>query len=237
MFAQGLQVCSNQAVLHPILAHAAGLAIGDQFVWIEGHIEIKIVVDHELKGFAGQTIAFVLLNGFGLDLPLWPEAVSVDPAHLFQLFQKFGRQAPVMFFGNVSKGILQSHNGLLSVQSKTPVGCPANSFHKGRYIRQFTIRPDFHGVRNLHIDCHRLCLMVCDIILKWRISEASSTKWSGRQLGSFRDFSLMGVHSRIAGGPVQTRLEAFIGIMFQLMCLTMDVRIAISQLVAQIGFP
>jgi len=40
-----LQILLDQPVLHPVLEHLAGLAVGDQLVGVQGDREIKIVVD------------------------------------------------------------------------------------------------------------------------------------------------------------------------------------------------
>ena len=79
LLGERLQVFFDQAVLQPVLADAAGFTVGDQFIGVQGHLEIEIVVDHELKGFPGSAISPVLLDGPGVDSAGGTVAVGVNP--------------------------------------------------------------------------------------------------------------------------------------------------------------
>ena len=57
------EVFLDQAVLHPVLAHLAGLAVGDQLIGIEGDVEVQVVVYHHLEGLALDAGALVLVDG------------------------------------------------------------------------------------------------------------------------------------------------------------------------------
>ncbi len=77
----------DQAVLHPVLADLACLAVGRQFVGIKRDVEVQIVVDHDLNRAALNAVA--LYSSIGLPCsPAGAEAVAIDsprapPAHPF----------------------------------------------------------------------------------------------------------------------------------------------------------
>ena len=75
-----LQVLLDKEVLHPVLADLAGLAIGHQFIGVEGHREVEVVVDHDLHGPALDAFALVGVDGEAVEGAFGPEAVAVDPA-------------------------------------------------------------------------------------------------------------------------------------------------------------
>ena len=66
---EDLEVLLDQAVLHPVLADLAGLAVGGQLIGVEGDVEVEVVVDHDLDGPALDAGALVLVDGLAVELP------------------------------------------------------------------------------------------------------------------------------------------------------------------------
>ncbi len=77
---QFLQIFLYQTILQPVLRHLAGLAVCHQFVWIEGHLEVQVIVYHKLESLALDTVALVFVYGSGLDAPFGTETVGIDAA-------------------------------------------------------------------------------------------------------------------------------------------------------------
>ncbi|KAF5078551.1 hypothetical protein DSECCO2_139590 [anaerobic digester metagenome] len=66
LICQDLQILFNQAVLHPVLADLPRFAIGHQLVGIQRHVEIEVILDHDLKRLTLGAVALVLLNGLAV---------------------------------------------------------------------------------------------------------------------------------------------------------------------------
>ena len=90
-----LQVALDEPVLHPVLADLPGFAVGDELVRIQGHVEIEIVVDHDLKRLAFGAAPAVVADGLPAYRSLGPETVAVDTSPGLELFQEFRGQRGV----------------------------------------------------------------------------------------------------------------------------------------------
>ena len=82
---QLLQIFLYEAVLQPVLRHLAGLAVCYQFVGIEGHLEVQVIVYHKLESLAFDAVALVFVYGLGLDAAFGTETVGIDAAARLQL--------------------------------------------------------------------------------------------------------------------------------------------------------
>ena len=118
-----LQVAFDQEVLHPVLADLARLAVGDQFVGVEGDVEVEVVVDHHLHGLRLGDAADVAVDGLAGDLSGRPVAVAVDPAAGSELLEKLGRDDFVVFGGHVAQGVRERDHRVVAVERVAAVGC------------------------------------------------------------------------------------------------------------------
>ncbi len=148
------QVFFDQPVLHPVLANASGLSVGHQFIWVERHIKIQVIINHDLKCLAGQATAIVGIHGPGLDGAGRTEAVAVNPSPGHQFIQKLRSQNPVMGFRDIPKRIFQSRPGLFPCQTETAIRRPPDALHKIRHFRQRRVQPDCHGIEDIVIADH-----------------------------------------------------------------------------------
>ena len=143
---QFLQIHFEEAVLHPVLADLSRLAIGHQLVGVEGDVEGQVVVYHHLEGFPFDALAFVLVDGFRLEVSFRAIAVAVDAAAGPELFEEFGCQLFVQFVGDVAQGILQGRGGLRRIEGVATVGSPPDAFDEGRVGGQLVAKVHFHGL-------------------------------------------------------------------------------------------
>jgi len=104
---EDLQIVADQSVLHPVLADLARLAVGDEFVGVEGHVEVKIVVNHDAESPSLDAAPRIFVDRKALEPPGGPEAIPVDPAPLPQFSQKFGRKGFMPPRRDVPQGIAQ----------------------------------------------------------------------------------------------------------------------------------
>ena len=81
---QLLQIFLYEAVLQPVLCNLAGLAVCYQFVRIEGHLEVQVIVYHKLERLALDAVALVFVYGLGLDSTFGTETVGIDAAARLQ---------------------------------------------------------------------------------------------------------------------------------------------------------
>ena len=159
LLGHGPEVRLQQAVLHPVLAHLACLAVGDQFIGIEGHVEIEVVVDHDLAGPALDAIAGVRINGVSLDRPRRPEPVGIDPAHREKLVEKLGGEPAVPALGHVTQGVLEGEDGLGPAQGELPLRRPSYPLDKrgrGGKTLDHCIQSDSHSLGDSLIAQHIL---------------------------------------------------------------------------------
>ena len=77
---QLFQIALDQLILHPVLANLTGFSIGYELIWVQGHIKIQIVIDHDLKRPAFDAVALILVDGPALDGAWRPEAITIDSA-------------------------------------------------------------------------------------------------------------------------------------------------------------
>ena len=89
------------------MADLSCFTIGDKFVGIEGNIEIQIVVDHNLKGFARKALPLVFINWFAVNASFRSETVSIDSSPCLELFHEFRGNFFMEFLWNVAERIFQ----------------------------------------------------------------------------------------------------------------------------------
>ena len=159
------QIPFDQQVLHPVMAHAAGFPVGDQFVRIQSHFKVQVVVDHHLEGLAFVAFAFVFINGFPVDPAFRTETVAVDPAPGGQFFQEFRDQFFMIFFRDITQGIFQSNFSLCRSQTEATVRSPTDAFLErfgfGQPVGEFQFNG--HGFSDFFILHHvipLLCVML-----------------------------------------------------------------------------
>ena len=80
MIGKFLQILLNKLVLHPVLANLTGFPIGYELIWVQGDIKVQIVIDHDLKRPAFDTVALIPVDGLALDGAGRPEAIAIDSA-------------------------------------------------------------------------------------------------------------------------------------------------------------
>jgi len=155
-----LQVALDEAVLHPILADLAGLAVGHQLVRVEGHIEVQVVVDHHLEGLPLEAASLVLVDGSPPDPARGAEAVAVDAAARLQLVEELRGQRRMPLGRHVAERVLQGEDGFAPVQGVSAVGRAADArFERGRR-RQLAAQADGHGGADGGVVGHGGCLPV-----------------------------------------------------------------------------
>ena len=81
---QSFKVLLDEAVLHPILADGARLSVCDEFIGVERDFEIEVIVDHDLEGFALDTLPLIRVDRLAVDSPLWAESIAVYFTVFFQ---------------------------------------------------------------------------------------------------------------------------------------------------------
>ena len=101
-----LEIFLDEAVLEPVLAYLTGLAVGYEFVGIEGDVEAEVVVDHHLESLACEAFSFVFVDRLGLEVALGTPAVGVDASAGAELFQKFRSHLFVELLGEIAESVL-----------------------------------------------------------------------------------------------------------------------------------
>ena len=131
-----LKVALDQAILHPILADLAGLAVCHELVGIERDIEIEVIVDHHLHGppFEGQ--ALVSIDGSAPDTTGWAVAIAVDSPHRAKLVDELGCNNRVVLFWDVSERVPHSQNGVAAVEVTAAARCAAHTRVEGLDLRK-----------------------------------------------------------------------------------------------------
>ena len=146
IFGQIFEILLDQPVLHPVLAYTSGFTIGDQLVGVKRDFKVKVVVDHDLKGFAFDALAFVLVNGLSVDPSRRTEAVAVDSASCIELIQKLRDQLLMILRGNIAERVFQGGFGLCLAQAKASGGGSSDAFLKCRHLRKFIVQCESHIV-------------------------------------------------------------------------------------------
>ena len=122
---QGFQVLLDEAILHPVLADLAGLTVGGELVGVERHVEVQVVVDHDLDSLALDAVALILVDGLAVELAGGTEAVAVDAAVFLQLLSELFGHLFMMVGMDVTKSVLDGQ-GLVGLgQMGFPAGRPA----------------------------------------------------------------------------------------------------------------
>ena len=66
-----------------VLAHLTRFAVGYKLVGVQGHIEVQIVIDHNLEGFAFYAVTLIFVNGLAAQVAFGTETIAVNAAMLF----------------------------------------------------------------------------------------------------------------------------------------------------------
>jgi len=74
---QYFEVSLDQTILHPVLTDLAGFAVGHEFVRVKGHIEVKVVFDHDLAGLSFYAGASIFTDRSAGELSFRPEPIPV----------------------------------------------------------------------------------------------------------------------------------------------------------------
>ena len=107
------EVFLDESVLQPVLADAAGFAIGDELVGVEGDVEVEVVVDLHLEGLALGAAALILVDRTALEMTSRTPAVGVDAAEGAKFLEELWCGLLVQFRGKVTQGIAQRDLGLI----------------------------------------------------------------------------------------------------------------------------
>ena len=141
---EGLQIFLDEAILHPVLADLAGLAVGGELVGVQSHVEVQVVVDHDLDGPALDAVALVFVDGLSVELAGGAEAVAVDAAVLLQLLGELLGHLGVMVGMDVPKGVLDGQ-GLVGLgHMGFPAGRPAIARLQGGILRKLIVQMNGH---------------------------------------------------------------------------------------------
>ncbi len=168
---QELQVALDQPILQPVLADLPGFPVGGQLIWVEGDVEIEVVVDHHLEGFAFEATPLVLVDGLSLDVALGAKAVGVDSPGGDEFLQELRGQYPVPLFRDIAEGVFEGEFRVRRAELEIPFGCSADPFYKGLFIRQFgedRCQFDRHGPGDLSIGHHRSASFLGNREICWR---------------------------------------------------------------------
>ncbi|MPM76282.1 hypothetical protein SDC9_123280 [bioreactor metagenome] len=106
IFIELFQIFLDQLILHPVLANRTCFSVGYQFIRVECHFKVKVIVNHDLEGFSFNTVGFVLIDGLSVQSLLWHVAIAVDFPLFFQFLIKFLGHCLMMLFRNVAQRIL-----------------------------------------------------------------------------------------------------------------------------------
>src|SRR5659263_571879 len=137
---QHLKILLEQPVLHPVLTNLSCLTIGHKLIGVQCDIEVQVIVDHHLKGFPFDAVAFVLIDGLAPDMALRPETIAVDPSPGAQFLQEFRSHHLMQLLWYIAKCVLQRHNSLTLRKGKSPVRSSSDAGHKLRPPGQFTVQ-------------------------------------------------------------------------------------------------
>ncbi len=131
------QVLLDEEVLHPVLADLARLAVGDELVGVKGHVEVQVVVDHDLHPLGLQDAAGVLVDGFPEDSALGAEAVAVDAPPGEEFVQKLECQLFVEAFRDIAQGVLEGRLRVLAGEPIAAARCAADALLECLLGRQY----------------------------------------------------------------------------------------------------
>ena len=141
---QDLQILLDQAILHPVLAHLTGLTVGNQFIGVQSHIKVQVVVDHNLNGAALNARTLVLIDGLAVQLTRRTEAVNA--AMLFQLLRKLLGHLLVVIGMDVTQRVLDGQSLVRLTQMRLTAGSTAVLSVKLRVLGQLVVQLDGHCI-------------------------------------------------------------------------------------------
>ena len=147
---QLFQIFLYKTILKPVLTYLTCFAISYQLIGIESYVETEVIVNHHLECFALQTVTFVLVYGFCLQVALRTETICIDTASCAQFLKEFGSEGIMKFFRHIAQSILQSEYRFFGGKSITAVGSAAYSFLEFRIFRKHCVKTHvscfiFHG--------------------------------------------------------------------------------------------
>ena len=143
------------------MADAASFPVGHQFIGIQGHFKVQVVVDHHLESLAFGAFAFVLVNGFPVDPAFRTETIAVDPAPGGQFFQKFRDQFFMVFFRDIPQSIFQRNFSLCRSQAEATIRSSPDAFLERFRFGQSVgeLQFDGHGFSDFFIFHHGIPLL------------------------------------------------------------------------------
>ena len=161
---QFLQIFLDQPVLKPVLADGSSLAVGDQLIGIQSHLEIQIVIDHDLEGLPGQTLSLIFIDGLSVDSAFRTITVRIYTAVCCQFFHELRRQLLVQLFRHITQSVLQRDFRLRLSKPESPVRRSPDSLLKFRIIGIFISQLNFHCTFYLIVIKHiRRLLFQCNL--------------------------------------------------------------------------
>ena len=119
------KVFLDEPVLHPVLAYLTCLSVCDQLIRIQRHVEVKVVLYHDLERFSLQAPALVFFDRFAVKLAFRTETVPVYATVFLVFLEKFRRYFLMVFLRDVAQRIFQRKDRLLFIQYLSAVGSPS----------------------------------------------------------------------------------------------------------------
>ena len=149
-----LKVFLDKSVLEPVLAYRTCLAVGNQLVWIEGNLEIQVVIYHNLKCFSCKAVSLVLVNWLAVNSSFRSVSVGIYSAICFKFLHEFRSQLFVKLFWYVSQCVLQRNLCLSLCKSEASVRGSSYSLLKFRHFRISQIQLYCHCISNCLVFQH-----------------------------------------------------------------------------------
>ena len=143
---QDLQILLDQTILHPVLAHLTGLTVGNQFIGVQSHIKVQVVIDHNLNGAALNARTLILIDGLAVQLTRRTEAVAVNAAMLLQLLRKLLGHLLVVIGMDVTQRVLDGQSLVRLTQMRLTAGSTAVQSVKHRVLGQLVVQLDGHCI-------------------------------------------------------------------------------------------
>ena len=110
MVRHDFEVLFDEAVLHPVLADAARLAVRDELIGIKRDLEVQVVVDHDLERLSLNAVTFIFINRLAVDAACGAETIAVDAAVCRELMQELGDKFFMQARIHVAQGVFQCLN-------------------------------------------------------------------------------------------------------------------------------
>ena len=144
VFGKLFKIFFDKAVLQPVLAGLTCFAVGNKFIGVKRNLEIKVVVNHDLKSLAFNAFALVFIDGFAVNPSLGTIAIGIDSAAGFEFFHEFGSKRFMEFLGNIAQCVAQRKLSLCGSEAETSVRCAAIALFHFRILRKSVVKFDCH---------------------------------------------------------------------------------------------